>query len=573
MIIFDNADELLPEVVVRFFPPGDSGNIPITSRNRSMGRIIAFENIIEINEMEESDAITLLLRASDLEPSAKHLQAAKDIVAELGCIPLAVNHAGAYIEAGKCDIIRYLRQFSQHRQTLISDVTFKGASNYSQTVYGTWDLSFKEIERRAGGKSNTGDEQAAQAAILILQICAFYHHSNISKDIFRSAAEESKKVVIDSDVAEKLPLAITSLDYTLLALDNDGQWDDLIFGQGIGMLFAFSLIKRGQTPEMLSFHPLVHSWSRDKMVQFEQEKMCQMGSTILACAIPWRFTSEDFALQQLIFPHIKANEMHARQMKCKGQYFDDKYARFALVMGENGDWKNAEQLEVQVMDMRKKQLGAEHPYTVTSIANLAIIYYRGRKLNEAEQLQNQVMDKRKILLGVEHPDTVISMGYLASIYLNQKRWNEAEQLGVQVMDMLKKLFGAEHPDTMTSMGNLAVTFRNQGRLNEAEQLEVQVMDMRKKLFGAEHPDTIKSMGNLAVTYRNQERLNEAEQLEVQVMDMRKKLFGAEHPDTISSMANLAVIYQNQGRLNEAEQLKVQVMDMMKLLYTEQSHTN
>ena len=121
--------------------------------------------------MKESDAITLLLRASDLEPSTKHLQAAKDIVTELGCIPLAVNHAGAYIEAGKCDISRYLRQFFQHHQTLMLDVTFKGASNYSQTVYGTWDLSFKEIQRRAVGKSNTGDEQAAQAAILILQIC------------------------------------------------------------------------------------------------------------------------------------------------------------------------------------------------------------------------------------------------------------------------------------------------------------------------------------------------------------------------------------------------------------------
>jgi len=30
---------------------------------------------------------------------------------------------------------------------------------------------------------------------------------------------------------------------------------------------------------------------------------------------------------------------------------------------ENGDFNNAEQLEVQVMDMRKKLLGVEHPDT------------------------------------------------------------------------------------------------------------------------------------------------------------------------------------------------------------------
>ena len=183
LIVFDNADNPPPEVVAKCFPPGNRGNILITSRNRSMGRTISFENIIEIHEMEEPDAITLLLKASFLEPLAEHLQAAKEIVTELGCIPLAINHAGAYIETGACKINDYVRRFSLHRQTLMSDATFTGASNYDQTLYGTWDLSLDEIKRRAGGKSTTRHAQAAQAAILILQICAFYHHSNISEHI------------------------------------------------------------------------------------------------------------------------------------------------------------------------------------------------------------------------------------------------------------------------------------------------------------------------------------------------------------------------------------------------------
>ena len=71
-----------------------------------------------------------------------------------------------------------------HRQALMSDAIFTGASKYNKTVYGTWDLSFKEIEKRAGGHHISEGTQAAQAAILILQICAFYHHTSISKDIF-----------------------------------------------------------------------------------------------------------------------------------------------------------------------------------------------------------------------------------------------------------------------------------------------------------------------------------------------------------------------------------------------------
>ena len=108
LIVFDNADELPVHMVEKFIPSGNRGNILITSRNRSMGRVISFVNVIEINEMEEADAITLLLKASHLDATAEHMEVAKDIVTELGCIPLAVDQAGAYIEAGKCSIHKYL---------------------------------------------------------------------------------------------------------------------------------------------------------------------------------------------------------------------------------------------------------------------------------------------------------------------------------------------------------------------------------------------------------------------------------------------------------------------------------
>ena len=563
LIVFDNADDVSPEVVAEFIPPGNRGNILITSRNRSMGRAIGFENLIEITEMEEADAITLLLRASNLDSIPEHEQAAKEIVAELGCIPLAVDQAGAYIEAGKSGISKYLRRFSRHRQTLMSDTAFTGASGYNQTVYGTWDLSFQEIEKR--GQSTSGNAPAAQAAILILQICAFYHPSNISKDIFQSAAEEPRNIVA-SEVAGGHPQEMTPLDDTLLALDEDGEWDDKMFEEGISVLLSFSLMKRGQPSGTFSIHPLVHCWSREKMSECEQKRICEIGSIILSNAIAWRFKSEDYALRRLIYPHVMENKLHAWQIGLKQQYYDDdgnKCSKFALVMKENGDCKNAEELEVQVMDIRKQVLGAEHPGTLTIMSNLADTYWNQGRWDEAEQLQVQVMDMSKKVPNAEHPGTLTTMSNLAMIYLNQGRWDEAEQLQVQGMNMSKKVVGAGHPDTLTIMSNLALTYFNQGRWNEAEQLQVQVMDMSKKVLGAEHPGTLKNMSNLAYTYQNQGRWNEAEQLQVQVMDMSKKVLGAEHPDTLRIMSNLAMTYLSQGRWNEAEQLQVQVVDMRK----------
>ena len=48
---------------------------------------------------------------------------------------------------------------------------------------------------------------------------------------------------VNSDKFEKLPQAVTLLDYTLLGLDNDGHWDEFVFGQGISVLLSFSLMK------------------------------------------------------------------------------------------------------------------------------------------------------------------------------------------------------------------------------------------------------------------------------------------------------------------------------------------
>ena len=114
-------------------------------------------------------------------------------------------------------------------------------------------------------------------------------------------------------------------------------------------------------------------------------------------------------------------------------------------------------------------LGIEHPGTLMRMACLARTYANMGNLKEAEQLEVRVLDMRKKMLGAENPHVLESMN---NLYLCQGKWNEAEQLEVQMLDMSKKVLGAEHPDTIRSMANLARTYANKGNLKEAEQLDV-----------------------------------------------------------------------------------------------------
>jgi len=247
-MVFDNASD--DHGVSKYIPQGNRGNLLFTSRNPTLARFVPVEDLIEVGDIEEEDAISLLLRSSRIsEGTTQTRQAARLIVKELCCLPLAVDQAGAAISSGLCSIDDYLQRYHQHRQELLANPDFKGASSYGRAVYGTWDLSFTMIR----GMGTRGE-----SAVFILRTCAFIHHQNISVDIIRRAAKASKELT-------EIFSRNGSLPPQLLRLDQEGNWDSFFFQTGIQILLSFSLIKRATSSGIYSIHPLVHCWSRDSM--------------------------------------------------------------------------------------------------------------------------------------------------------------------------------------------------------------------------------------------------------------------------------------------------------------------
>ena len=572
IIVFDNADGA-PEVVEKFIPPGHMGNVLVTSRNRSMGSLTRFENSLEIDNMEKKEAISLLLKASGYKKAdTSPLEMAQKIVTELCCLPLAIAQAGASIEAGLCSINDYLDLYIEKRKELLFHPFFRGVKEYKQTVYGTWELLFKEIESRAARDSDSDDVQSAQIAILILQIFAFMHYESIDESIFGHAAEELYMLHVSNQRSQLSQILASNADKRLFCCNKSGKWDKWHFRGGIQTLQSFSLIKRSPSENIYSVHPLVHSWSRDRLFYSEQQKNFHRATTILSSSITFSSETQDYIIRRKLIPHIKACYQYATEIGIQKKYDDTMYSKFGLVFRENGDWTEAENVYSQMMKERIKMFGQEHPKTLNCMANLAFTYRNQGKWSEAEKLEIRVLDMNKKVLGQKHQNTLISMANLASIYKNQGRWNEAEQLQIQALDMIKSILGEEHPDTLVSMVNLALTYRNQGRWNKAEQLQTQVLDVMKRVHGQEHPNTLTTMANLASTYRNQGKWNEAEKLEIKVLDMKKRVLGQEHPDTLISMANLASTYKDEGRWNEAVQLQIQVLNISKKILG-QEHPN
>ncbi|KAF8340811.1 hypothetical protein F5887DRAFT_888568, partial [Amanita rubescens] len=243
LMIYDNADEGY-RVVEKFLPPGDGGNILITSRNKDLVRITSKENSIEVLEMGEKDALSLLAKSAMLDCTSEGVtdQATK-LVSKLGGVPLAIDQAGAYMLSCNCSLDDYLELLVKNQDQLLSEPSFKGASDYGSSTYGTWEISMKEIEARA---SNRADPRSigADCAITLYKIFALLHHENIpAEELFRKAAENYKKRNIKGEKKLGLPLLVTVLNTQVLLLNERGEWDKIQFHAGIQVLLSFSLIR------------------------------------------------------------------------------------------------------------------------------------------------------------------------------------------------------------------------------------------------------------------------------------------------------------------------------------------
>ncbi|KIL57567.1 hypothetical protein M378DRAFT_48403, partial [Amanita muscaria Koide BX008] len=414
LMVFDNADGGY-QLVEKFIPSGNGGGILITSRDKGLARTSGSHSL-EVIEMGEEEAIGMLLKSAMINDNSVNVTiAAQKLVAALGCVPLAIDQAGAYMQLCGCELDYYLELFSKHRAKLMSDQEFRGVSLYKYSTYGTWEICIEEIKQRAEGE-NSAQSCAAQSALILHNIFAFLHQDNISGEMFKNAAQNFVKR--KGERTNSLPQSISLLDSKTLFLNDDEDWDALQFQAGIKVLLSFSLIRSNGM--LYSVHPLIQTWSRDRLLVANRSDCCKKSRALLACAVNLSYDDINYRFCALLAPHIRTNSEHATQCVLGDAYYDDENARFALVFDTAGDW------------------------------------------NHAEELDSEALNARETTLGVDHPDTVSAMGNLAATYRNQGKWKEAESLEVKVMEASEEILGALHPDTLRAMGNLAATYRNQG---------------------------------------------------------------------------------------------------------------
>jgi len=255
------------------------------------------------------------------------------ILQELGYLALAVVQAGGYISMSG-NLQGYLDSYRRRRIMLLQEHGVQTTDDYKWTVYTTWQISFESLKA------------SAVTAVTFLQLCAFMHHDGISEEIFKNAATGLNQVPKEA------------MDFLDNFLDIHHHWDPTLFLNMTNDLRRYSLIDFDNTNKVFSIHPLVHAWTRTTIATGKHTHICSQTKSILGRAINWRQQLEDYTFRWTLLPHIDEVLQDSTVTE------PDISVNLALVYHEGGRWKEAEELNVQVMETRKRVLGVEHPGTL-----------------------------------------------------------------------------------------------------------------------------------------------------------------------------------------------------------------
>ncbi|KAJ7111258.1 P-loop containing nucleoside triphosphate hydrolase protein, partial [Mycena epipterygia] len=484
LLFFDNADD--PKINLNaHFPQCDHGNILITSRNPGLCVYAGSHSVV--SDMEEKDAVDLLLRSTVQDTTVQNKTTAGEIV--LQYLPLAIIQAGAFISKSGA-LNSYLVLYEHNRAQLLSERPAQLHDDYAWTVYTTWQISFQQL---------------SQPAAMFLQLCSLIHHQGISEQIFKNAM--NYRFGASSPSNEELQ---TPIEFLSQFLGPDGVWDSLCFMDVTNEVRAFSLINFASEQNQFSIHPLVHDWTRSTLSNEESYQCCMVA--IIGMSLTGLSESDTELASLWMLPHIDFLLQH------NSNIIPDFRHEYGKIYALRGKPEKAEELQVEVLNKRRNVLGEDHLDTLEAI--LATILIKQGKLKEAEELSLVVLEKRRNVSGDNHPDTHTAMSELAFTCNLLGKSKEAESMEVLVLEKRRDILGDNHPDTFQAMGNLTSTYQNLGKLNEAEELGVAVVEKARNLLGDHHPHTLIVMGNLAVTYNMQRKFQEAEQLQVVVLERR-----------------------------------------------------
>jgi tetratricopeptide (TPR) repeat protein len=542
LLIFDNAER--PDDIRDYLPQGSGGHVLVTSVNPAFGSVA---HPLRVKAMEPDEAVEFLLKRTPQTDK----KAAQDLAKELGYLPLALEHAAAYIEKTGATFPGYLKLFKERQKDVLARA--ERPASYHATVATTWELSFVEVEKQS------------KAAAQVMNLCAFLAPDDIPHDMLQGGAKYLPK-----------PLSA--------AVADEFQWNE-----AVGALRRYSLTEVNESA--VAVHRLVQAVARERLGETEWKQWAEAAVEVVNAAFP--FDSDDYRTWKQcarLLPHALiaadysekrqlAQDSTARLLNQLGMYLRGRSeliaARSALeralkigeatcgpdhptvailinnlggVLQVLGDLAGARTHYERALKMAETAHGAGHPTVATIVNNLGEVLRALGDLAGARKHFERALKIDEAAYGPDHPDVTRDVNNLGLVLQALGDPAGARKHFERALKIDEAAYGLDHPEVATDVSNLGVALKDLGDLAGARKNFERALKIDEAAYGPDHPDVARDVNNLGEVLRALGDLAGARKNVERALKIAEATYGPDHPKVATMVNNLGSVLQALGDL-------------------------
>lgn len=616
LLIFDNAANA--EMVSRYIPRG-RGHVIITSRDTQWHQVLRTDGI-EVAEFEDRETIEFLRKRV---PALKVIEPAQDagtdeirmahdendrrdrdaaeLAKGLANLPLAAEHAAAYlVETGR-PVSEYLEQFNRSAHQLLGSAV---DIYYPAPVATAWRVSRERI-------SHNADE--------LFQLLAFFSSEPISHELLmqpgrlQSVPKGLEEVL--SDVAELRSAARELARFSLIKIDgirNVLQLHRVVQAvtesrlkrenpakaaeyrntahallaasdphapdhDGSGPAYELSRQHLIPSGALKSENPLVRTLIINQVRRLRRrggftealslgelalktwtEQFGQDDRQTLALAVEVGFAMRDSGRwQEALQLNADSRERLLRQFGEDDQTSLTCGRSYGIDLTMLGQYDEALSNDLHLLPLYERVFRAEHPDTLQMRNNIAISLRCLGRFKEALEFDQETFAERERVLGYDDTGTLISKWAIARTLRRLGDWEEALRMIREVCDTLEQKGEPWNASRLMAAADLVVSLRRIGFYEDAAREGRVTLDRHISVLGEEHRQTL----YMATNFINDLRLNDdmaaAQQLGERTVRSWERVVGEDHPNTVAARANLAIALRMRGNPTAAHALNEQ----------------
>jgi tetratricopeptide (TPR) repeat protein len=479
LLIFDNAT---PAAVSDFIPKG-TGHVIITSRYRDWQRALRADGI-EVGGFTTTETVEFLrkrvpqLRVVEpvgdprdeaaIEAENKRRQvAATDLARELDDLPIAAEHAAAYLKETGMSTAEYIDQFRSNAHELLAS---EANVLSPQVVTTTWRISQKSMSSSANA---------------LFELLSFFSPEPISEEL-----------LVQPTRATGLP---QPLDTVLSGITE--------FRKAGRELYRYSLVKIDGVRNVIQQHRVVQAVTAGRLEREDPEWAKQLRETahkLLAASDPGSPDREDSE------PFYERSRQHL--LPTKAIESDNPHVRRLIInqarrLMLHGGYDECLRLGQAALDHWRRTLGPDDRQTLALAIQVASALRNSGRARDGIALNEDTLERLRST--VDETDL---------LYLNcarQHAWGlmllgryaEALELNQQLLPVFEREMRAEHLDTLNLRNNIAVNLRCLGRFEEAQVYDKVTLAERERILG---PVDDSTLGSKMAVSRNLRRLGRLE---------------------------------------------------------------